>query len=165
MNHEESKLQQQCVAAFRAQFPQYAMLLVHPINEGSQYTRVTGAIHKAEGAVAGVADLLFFMPAVFDAETARITGAPILAYGLAIEFKTDKGKMSQEQKDWARMIRAAGWAYEVVRSYESFQMLINGWLAHVDQTVKNMIAFEYQDMETERAEREKAKFRRVLAKP
>lgn len=29
MNHEESKLQKDCVSWFRAQYPQYAMLLVH----------------------------------------------------------------------------------------------------------------------------------------
>ena len=38
MNHEESLLQQACVSWFRAQYPQYAMLLVHPINEGSGHT-------------------------------------------------------------------------------------------------------------------------------
>lgn len=48
MNHEESKLQQQCVSWFRAQYPQYAMLLTHMPNEGNG-NRVTGAIRKAEG--------------------------------------------------------------------------------------------------------------------
>ena len=63
MNHEESKLQQACVSWFRAQYPQYAMLLVHPINEGSGHTSIDRrrqGIHKAEGAVAGVPDLILF---------------------------------------------------------------------------------------------------------
>ena len=59
--YEESRLQQQCVSWFRAQYPEYAMLLTHPINEGNRGTRTQGAIHKAEGTVAGVPDLLFFI--------------------------------------------------------------------------------------------------------
>lgn len=69
MNHQESKLQQQCVAWFRAQYPQYAMLLIHPINEGSghsQTDRRRQGIHKAEGAVAGVPDLILFMPSDYN---------------------------------------------------------------------------------------------------
>ena len=62
MNHEESKLQKACVAWFRAQYPQYAMLLTHVANEGNG-NRVSAAIHKGEGTVAGVPDLLLFMPA------------------------------------------------------------------------------------------------------
>lgn len=65
MNHEESKLQQECVAWFRTQYPEYAMLLIHPINEGSGHTQMDRrrqGIHKAEGAVAGAPDLLFFLP-------------------------------------------------------------------------------------------------------
>ena len=69
MRHKESDLQIKCVRWFRYQYPQYAMLLTHPINEGSGHTakdRLRQGIHKAEGAVAGTADLLFFMPAIFD---------------------------------------------------------------------------------------------------
>ena len=93
MNHEESKLQRQCVAWFRAQYPQYAMLLTHPINEGSGHTttdRRRQGIHKAEGAVAGVPDLILFMPAEYrygsgigpqdDAQT-------IVSHSLGMEFK------------------------------------------------------------------------------
>lgn len=162
MLHEESKIQQQCVSLFRAKYPQFAMLLVHPINEGSQYTRVTGAIHKAEGAVAGVADLLLFLPAVFSDETVKLTGVPKFACGLAIEMKTEKGKQSQEQKDFARIIRAACWDYEVIRSVEQFEKLTDAWIKNVQQPIKDAISLEHKTIEKERAEKELAHFKKVL---
>ncbi len=95
MNHEESKLQQACVSWFRAQYPQYAMLLVHPINEGSGHTSIDRrrqGIHKAEGAVAGVPDLLLFMPVQIPVEYDKQNNTTLYRkyHGLGIEIKTKK---------------------------------------------------------------------------
>ena len=60
--HDESNLQMTCVRWFRLQYPEMAGLLF-AVPNGSKRGKVTAAILKAEGALAGVSDLLFLMPA------------------------------------------------------------------------------------------------------
>ena len=157
MNHEESKLQQQCVAWFRAQYPQYAMLLTHPINEGNRNTRTQGAIHKAEGTVAGVADLLLFMPAKF-------WNGKRACFGLGIEMKRKTGKQSQGQKEWEKSFTAAGYGYVVVRCFDDFRKIINDYIAHVPESIRIEVASAHVEIEQERTAREKKKFLKVIGK-
>lgn len=161
MNHEESKLQQQCVAWFRAEYPQYAMLLTHPINEGSRNTRVTGAIHKAEGTVAGVTDLLFFMSAVFYNDNSTIGKE---YHGLGIEFKWEKGRQSQEQKDFQKMFEAAGYRYVLIRDRESFEKEMRAWIAHAHPLTKNKIFDAYMDIKKSAEDKERDRFYKVIGK-
>lgn len=159
MRHEESILQQQCVAWFRAQYPQYAMLLIHPINEGSGHTsrdRMRQGIHKAEGAQAGVPDLLLFIP-----DDATGDGS-IMFHVLGIEFKTLKGKQSQEQKDFETMFLAAGYDYRVIRTFEDFRILIDNWIRCVSKRTLKNIEEAYKLIESEKAEREKRKFYKII---
>lgn len=162
MNHEESKLQQQCVAWFRAQYPHYAMLLTHPANEGNG-NRVSGAIHKAEGTVAGVPDLILFMPGrqrYMNGGIRMSKPAP----ALGIEMKTAKGRQSQQQKDFQKMFEAAGYMYRIVRSLEDFRDLIMIYLEDVDPEVeRNIYRTDY--MITKAAEaKEREKFYKVIGK-
>ena len=119
MAMEESYLQQQCVAWFKFQYPKYANALIHVPNEGKRNTRMvytkygtkvvcsSGARLKAEGMVAGVADLLLLVPSE--------------DYGcLAIEMKTQNGKLSDSQNDWKKVCEYAGNKYVVCRSFEDF---------------------------------------------
>lgn len=170
MNHEESKLQQQCVAWFRAQYPQYAMLLTHPINEGSGHTttdRRRQGIHKAEGAVAGVPDLILFMPAEYrygsgigsqnDAQT-------IVSHSLGMEFKTSKGKQSQQQKDFQKMYEASGNMYRIIRSFDQFEDEVNEYMNHVKCPVRNDVASAYKYITKVAEQRERQKFYKVIGK-
>ena len=167
MNHEESKLQQQCVAWFRAQYPQYAMLLVHPINEGSGHTttdRRRQGIHKAEGAVAGVPDLLLFMPSrvsVLDENDVEINRP---YHGLGIELKTLKGRQSQEQKEYQYMFRSAGYFYMIVRSIVEFRGLISTWLSGADVDIRRNIASAHVEITKAAEQREKEKFYKIIGK-
>ena len=119
MNHEESKLQKQCVAWFRAQYPQYAMLLVHPINEGSGHTtmdRRRQGIHKAEGAVAGVPDLLLAHPS---------NGY----HGLWIEMKNGKaGRLSDSQKEMIAKLEAQDYACAVCHNMDEFMEIVGEYI-------------------------------------
>lgn len=166
MNHEEQQLQQQCVAWFRAQYPQYAMLMTHPINEGSRNTAKIGGIHKAEGTVAGVPDLLFFMP-VYDAplwlgdDQRKEYG---MTHGLGIEFKTKKGKQSQAQKDFERIFRSAGYKYAVIRSFEDFRTLVTSWVGWAGKEIRIKIASAHVEIEKAAAQREKEHFLKVIGK-
>ncbi len=152
MNREESKLQQQCVAWFRAQHRQYASLLTHPINEGGANTRVSGAIHKGEGTVPGVPDLLLFVPAEFDR----------LYCGLGLEMKTASGRQSQQQKDFQQMFQAAGYNYIVIRSLDEFRVHVNVWLDHVPDYVKEAVASAHKRQSDDALQRERQKLQRIV---
>ena len=42
-----------------------------------------------------------------------------------IELKTDKGKQSNEQKEWQSMIESQGFDYYIIRSLEEFKTLFS----------------------------------------
>lgn len=104
--HKESELQIQCVRWFAYEYPHLRMLLYHPQNEGTANGRVRGAIAKAEGVVAGVADLILQAPSEDGFSC------------LAIEMKTPTGRQSPEQKMFELYIKAAYGKYVVIRSFE-----------------------------------------------
>lgn len=165
MNHNESKLQQQCVAWFKAQYPQYAMLLTHVANEGNG-SRVTGAIHKAEGTQSGVPDLLLFMPVLnsslgFNIEDRRQMG---YLHALGIEMKWESKKQSQRQKDFEHIFTAAGYAYYICRSFEEFKLIIKNWIAWSDPEQRKAIASAHVEIEQARTERERARLKRIINK-
>lgn len=110
MRHDESNIQIACVRWFRLQYPSLASLLFSVPN-GGRRDRVTGAILKAEGAVAGVADLLLLQPTLH-------------YHGLAIEMKTPKGRQSPEQKAWQAEVERVGYKYAVAHRFEEFRDLI-----------------------------------------
>ena len=153
--YEESRLQQQCVSWFRGEYPEYAMLLTHPINEGNKDTRKQGAIHKKEGTVAGVPDLLFFLPCFIDGQQ---------YHGLGIEFKTQRGSQSQQQKDFQKMFEAAGYRYIVVRDFETFKVFVDLWIACADKVMRTMIENAHNAIEMENEQREREKFYKVIGK-
>ena len=114
--HLESQLQRQCVAWFRLQYPKHAKLLFAVPNGGGR-SRVEAAIMKAEGVVAGVADLILLEPRG--------------GYGcLCIEMKTRiKGSgQSDRQKEWQAATEEAGNRYVVARSLEVFQAIVNEYM-------------------------------------
>lgn len=114
MRHDESNLQIACVRWFRLQYPSIAPLLFSVPN-GGRRDAVTGAILKAEGAVAGVSDLLLLF-------------SNGVHHGLCIEMKTEKGKQSDAQKEWQKAVEAVGYKYAVVRSFEQFADLIDDYI-------------------------------------
>lgn len=106
--HLESNIQRQCVAWFRAQYPNKAKLLFAVPNGGAR-SKAEAGIMIAEGVTAGVADLILL-------EAHGGYGA------LCIELKTKKksSKQSEKQKEWAEVARRAGNKYIVVKSLDEF---------------------------------------------
>lgn len=49
-------------------------------------------------------------------------------YGLFIELKAGKGRQSDKQKEYQRLLEAQGYRYEVVRDIEEFLKIINDYL-------------------------------------
>lgn len=106
MKQEEHNIQVACVCWFRIQYP-FRSALLFAVPNGGRRDRVTGAKLKAEGALAGVADMLLLCP------SSRY-------HGLCIEFKTQTGRQSEAQKTFQRKVEGAGYAYCVVRSIDDF---------------------------------------------
>lgn len=168
-NNKESRLQQDCVYWFRVEYPHFAMLLTHPINEGSDHTsqdRRRQAIHKAEGTVPGVPDLLLFLPAMYVEKESNSpsTIAGNTYYGLGIEMKTPTGRQSQEQKDFQKMFEAAGYKYIIVRTLDDFKEVINDYIEHACSWIKFNVAEVHRKLVKARNERELAYFKKVIGK-
>lgn len=112
---EESKLQARCFTWCWNEHPETRRLLFHVENEGTHSNKIDGARRKAMGLVAGVADLLLLI-------------ARGRWHGLCIEMKTPEGYQRPEQKEWQALVEAQGYRYEVVRTKEDFQHLIDEYL-------------------------------------
>lgn len=116
MRHNESRVQRASVRWFRLQYPELSYLLFSVPN-GIYTTEVQGRIAKEEGMVAGVSDLLLLHPSGDGA-----------FHGLCIEFKTPKGRQSDNQKRWQHEVEKAGYKYVVVRSFDDFLREIASFL-------------------------------------
>ena len=84
--------------------PEFRRLCFHPNNEANLGPLV-GAINKAKGVVAGVADYIMLVP----------NGS---CHGLCIEFKKVGEKQSDKQIDFETKVRSVGFRYEVAYSTE-----------------------------------------------
>lgn len=118
MQNIESKIQQASVRWFRLQYPRYAGNLFSVPNGGYR-NAVTGAILKAEGALAGVADLFLAVPNRFYS-------------GLFIEMKQPKGRQQESQKRFQKAVEAEGYRYALCYSLDEFINLIKGYLQFKD---------------------------------
>ncbi|WP_459187253.1 VRR-NUC domain-containing protein [Parabacteroides sp. APC149_11_2_Y6] len=106
MNNEESRIQRACVEYFRYKYPKY---LIFSVPNGGLRNKITARILKAEGALAGVSDLIVVLP-----------GKVVF-----IEIKTQKGKQSQKQKDFEYKIGTLCGYYFVCHSLDEFIELLN----------------------------------------
>lgn len=138
------------------------MLLTHPANEGNG-NRVSGAIHKAEGTVAGVPDLILFMHGKqYIKGEYGITSKPASALG--IEMKTAKGRQSQQQKDFQKVFEAAGYMYVVVRSLYEFVNVVEAYINEVNPVVRGTITDASIQIKKAAEAKEREKFYKVIGK-
>ena len=129
MNQEEHNIQAACVRWFNLQWPEYRGLLFAVPNGGARSKATAGKL-KAEGVVAGVADLILLVPDNYETLATPRSGTWYHSiHALCIEMKTEKGRQSPEQKEWAEKVRKYGYRYVVVRSLEEFIAVVNDHLA------------------------------------
>lgn len=114
---DEHRIQVACVRWFKQQYPFFAHNLF-AVPNGGRRDAVTGARLKAEGVLAGVADLILLKPN-------RFYGA------LLIEMKTRKGKQQQTQREWQQKIIADGYHYVICRSFDDFRREVNDYIAYI----------------------------------
>lgn len=121
-NDLEHRIQVACVNWFRyAHHDMYGSLFA--IGNGGKRDAVTGAKLKAEGVLAGVADLILL-------ERNGKHNA------LAIEMKTPKGSQSPAQKEWQAYIETRGVKYVICRSLDEFIEEIESYIKQ--QTIQNL---------------------------
>ena len=129
MKHTESKIQIACVNWFHLQFPELYYHFFSVPNGGKRakklvktktgyrYTSIEGGILKAEGAKAGVSDLLLLIP-----------NGPYTF--LAIEMKSATGRMSDDQKKFKESVEKIGFGkYVICKSFDEFKDEIEKYLA------------------------------------
>ena len=120
MREEEHNIQAACVRWFNLQWPEYRGLLFAVPNGGARNKATAGKL-KAEGVVAGVADLILLVPRIEE-------GCKYMWHALAIEMKTPKGHQSPEQMEWQVKVESHGYRYAVCHSLEEFINTINDYL-------------------------------------
>lgn len=123
MRHIEENTQMACVKWFAYQYPQYYPYLHHSPNGGKRNVR-EGARFKAMGVKAGFPDIAIYL---FSEE----------CRGLFIEMKTGKGRQTESQKEWQRMLVGQGCRYEVCRSFEEFKTAVESYIDNYKNTVSN----------------------------
>lgn len=111
---EEHRIQTAMVNWFRLQYPKMRHNLF-AVPNGGRRDAVSGARLKAEGVLAGVADLILL-------KSNRFYGA------LLIETKTRAGKQRESQKEWEAKITADGYKYVIVRSLDDFMKEVKSYL-------------------------------------
>lgn len=115
---EEHQIQCACVQWFHYQHPGLRHNLF-AVPNGGRRDKVTAAKLKAEGVLAGVADLILLK------SNSR--------YGaLLIEMKTRKGRQADTQREWQRRIEADGYKYVVCRSVDDFMREVNAYISDCD---------------------------------
>ena len=127
MKHQESTLQTACVRWFRCQYPQ---LVIYAVPNGGSRNVLEAQRLKAEGVLAGVADLVVLLPQ---------------GKSLYIEMKVKGNRQTQNQKDFQNKVIALGHTYAVCYTFEEFQKVIekstakparNIILEHIRQSVE-----------------------------
>lgn len=106
MKHQESTFQTACVRWFRYQYPN---LIIYAVpNGGSRNLREAQRL-KAEGVLAGVADLVVLLPQ---------------GKSIYIEMKVKGNRQTDNQKEFQKKAIALGHTYTVCYSFEEFQQVI-----------------------------------------
>lgn len=117
-HEEEHKLQCSCVKWFRLQYPKLSARLF-AVPNGGRRDATTGAKLKAEGALAGVADLILL-------RSNNHYGA------LLIEMKTESRSSRQRscQAEWQQAVCADGeYLYIICRTFDDFKNQVENYLS------------------------------------
>lgn len=113
---EEHRIQCACVRWFRIAHKPLAGLL-YAVPNGGKRDRISAAIMKQEGVLAGVSDLNLDVP----------SGKH---HGLRIEMKTKKGRQQLTQQRFQHDVERQGYKYVICRSLEEFVSIIDNYLSN-----------------------------------
>ena len=114
MKGKEAQLQYNCLKWFGYQYPELAPLMIHIPNGGSR-NPIEAANLKKQGVKAGVPDLFF----------ASARGG---YYGLFIEMKWGKNKLTPKQKFYMEILTKGGFQCAICYDFDSFVTIISEYL-------------------------------------
>lgn len=106
ISHDEADMQAEFFNTLKFIFPKLPEKLIFAVPNGGSRNPIEAANLKRQGVKAGIADVILLIPRKGFAS-------------LCMEFKTDKGKQSDEQKEFQRQAEMHGSKYVVVRSVGS----------------------------------------------
>ena len=115
----EHGLQTRCVRWWRLTHPNMVHNLF-AVPNGGYRTKTTAAIMKAEGQLAGVADLILL----------KRKGA---CGALLLEAKIKGNYQSETQREWQKRIENDGYIYKIFHSLEEFVEIVNEYLSRPDE--------------------------------
>lgn len=102
MREEEHNIQIACVNWFRYQYPRY---VIFAVPNGGWRNSIVAAKLKAEGVLAGVADLIIVA----------------LNKIVFIEMKKENGRQSESQKHFEEQVKRLGHEYYVCHGFDEFR--------------------------------------------
>jgi len=105
----ESLLQSTCFQWHYNTYPAERGLLCYNLNNSAN--KIQGNQNRALGLIAGRSDMVYYKNGL-----ARM-----------LEFKTESGTQSPQQKAWESLMVANGFEYYVIRSVDQFKKLIEQW--------------------------------------
>jgi len=118
----ESVLQSQCVAWFRAQYPE---IVIFAIPNAAKRSFALAARMRKEGMVSGIPDL-FIAKAILRCNYGKCGK---IYHGLFIELKRSKSeKPTDNQVYYLQKLKEAGYQTAVCHSFEEFQQTVNDYL-------------------------------------
>jgi hypothetical protein len=101
--NEEAQIQTEFFKQVRILFPKLPSKLLFAVPNGGSRNIIEARNMKLQGVIPGVADVILLVPKKGYAS-------------LCLEFKTAKGRQSDEQKEFQRQAEACGSKYVIVRS-------------------------------------------------
>jgi len=113
--NEEAQIQSEFFKQVRILFPKLPSKLLFAVPNGGSRNIIEARNMKYQGVVPGVADVILLIPKHGYAS-------------LCIEFKTARGKQSDEQKEFQRQAEACGSKYVVVRSVTQAIKIVKKYL-------------------------------------
>jgi hypothetical protein len=106
MKYEEHKIQQACINWFKYIYPKYRGVIFHIANERKQSARAGGRL-KSIGQLSGVADVFISVPNE-------------KYHGYYIEFKSSKGKQTENQNIFQDNVCRLNYKYDLVNNFNDF---------------------------------------------
>jgi hypothetical protein len=103
----EIKLQSQSFLWHWNNYPNERGLLCYNLNNSAN--KIQGNQNKALGLIKGRSDMVYYKK-----------GKAIM-----LEFKTETGTQSKDQKEWEQRIKSEGFEYRIIRNFEDFLSIIN----------------------------------------
>ena len=102
----EIKLQAECFQWYWNTHIHERGLLCYNLNNSAN--KIQGNQNKALGLIKGRSDMVLY----------RESGV------IMLEFKTESGVQTKEQKEWQSIVEAQGFRYEIIRNFNDFKKII-----------------------------------------